>query len=59
MPTYEYKCSKGHLSEVLCPLAERLDNIVCKHKKCRCVAKRIPTTGSFKINGFNEGNGYS
>lgn len=57
MPCYEYQCKS--CNKILQKWMSMKD--MQKSVKCDCgkTAKKIISRSSFKINGFNEGNGYS
>jgi len=56
MPLYEFRCEC--CSKITERITKHTDVIVeCVH--CGDFAKRIISSGSFKINGFSEANGYS
>lgn len=57
MPLYLFQCPKcGEVFELLRPLRESHDPI----KHCgEEPMKRLPTTASFTVGGFNAKNGYS
>jgi putative FmdB family regulatory protein len=57
MPIYEYECRCGNKIELFLKNIDENGEIVCW--KCNLPMKRIISTSFFKINGFNEKNGYS
>ncbi len=57
MPLYEYQCSKCKRTlEKFSTISNRKDIINCI---CGYTAKRIISSSFFKINGYNESNGYA
>jgi len=58
MPIYEYQCEKcGYIFEEV-----NINNITklsveCPH--CKGLSKKIMSSGSFRIKGYSEKNGYS
>lgn len=56
MPIYQYECECGKIKTVVTLKAS--DE---KEQKCYCgkTMKKVVSSGSFKINGYNEKNGYS
>ena len=60
-PMYEYECRscKHRFTEIL-PLSKIDDPLSEDCVYCgNCHIERVPTCGSFKINGYSEANGYS
>lgn len=59
MPIYEFKCKIcKKISEVLVKNSE-MDKQTVQCPECGQDAKKVLSVGYFKINGFNEGNGYA
>lgn len=62
MPIYIYRCPFcGHTYEEIHPVKDRDESVgdhcySCAEKYC---IVRCNTSGSFKINGYSEANGYS
>jgi len=60
MPLYEYECPDCYrrVTEMK-PVKERDDSPDCAYCFGRVSTTRVITSGTFKINGFSEANGYS
>lgn len=57
MPLYQYECQEcATKSEHICKHDEM---IYLNCHLCGGVAKRVISSGTFKINGYSEKNGYS
>ena len=63
MPIFNYKCPNcGAEEEIICNFNNRPEVIKCT---CRgdgvlpTLMRRVFTFGNFKVNGYNERNGYS
>lgn len=58
MAYYDYKCTEcGTIQEDVTSLNEI---IKCNNESCNGLSQRMfPKIGSFKVNGYNYGNGYS
>ena len=57
MPVYEYKCIMcKEISEHIFSMREAIGIVKCT---CGGVATKIMSTGTFKINGYSEKNGYA
>lgn len=57
MPIYEYECEHcGEITEVL-RIGYAHMSEMCP--RCNGPARRLPACANFKINGFNEANGYA
>ena len=50
MPTYDYRCSKGHTFEVDQSIKDEPLK-TCQKKKCRAKVKRLISKTSFKLEG--------
>lgn len=65
MPNYSYRCTNcGRTCVRNRPIAERDNpgvNCICAPKPGQPISKleRVPDAPSFKVNGFNAGNGYA
>lgn len=59
MPIYEYKCNKCYIVKEKYLSISQMEDIICMYCKCGGNLIKIPSTGSFKINGYSEANGYS
>lgn len=64
MPIHEYQCQKcGYIFEevTLKMNAVKVTTIcpVCKEKEENGIAKKILSSGSFRVHGYNANNGYA
>lgn len=58
MPQYEYECPVCHRAVTeLKNVKDRDQSPECE--PCKTKTRRIMSSGIFKVNGFNESNGYS
>ena len=58
MPIFEYQCIKcGYIFEEV--NINNVTKLSVKCPNCEKLAKRIMSTGSFRIKGYSEKNGYS
>lgn len=59
MPLYDYKCERCDL-EVEAIQTVDATRIMCPKAGCTgCMIRQVGLPSIIKINGFNEGNGYS
>lgn len=56
MPIFEYQCECGNVFEKL-EMSSRPEMVECK--KCGKMSKRIMSSCSFDVKGFNANNCYS
>ena len=64
MPIHEYQCEKcGYIFEEVTPNFEAVKISthcpVCLKNKKRGIAKKIMSSGSFRVHGYNASNGYA
>ena len=59
MPIYEYKCDECERTVEKYLSVKQMEDIISIYCKCGGHLLKIPSAGSFKINGFSEANGYS
>lgn len=53
MPTYDFKCSAGHVTEHVCPMSEIPETVLCEN--CRRRGQRVfsaPAAILFRGGGF-------
>jgi len=48
MPTYLYKCPKGHTQDVFFKMSEKPETVPCNKRGCRCQARNIPAVGGIQ-----------
>lgn len=64
MPIYEYQCEKcGYIFDEVTlkmgPIKMSVECPACKERGKDGIAKKIPSSGSFTVHGYNSSNGYA